>query len=545
MTHKNRLRIVLVAHVILAALTACAPATPVSKATPTATPKPAATPEPTVALEPTATPASLEEPTPASAPSSEPTSDASLLFDIAWDDRAIFRDGLIGEAQETLDRLPGASVYHIDLQIPHDFLILEGHEQVRYTNREDVPLSEIYFRLFSNTAGGASIVSDLKVDGQNVEPVYEFEDSALRVLLPTALQPGEQVVIQMDFDVEVPREMGGNYGLFGYFEDTLVLDEFYPVIPVYDDEGWNVETPPPNADVPYFDASFYLVRVTAPANLTVVASGIEVDRKSEADNQVLTFAAGPARGFYIAASEDYIVLSERVGETTVNSYAFPERAEGTELALQFAADALESYSERFGVYPYTEFDVVSTPMQALGMEYPGIVAIALIQYDLDEQVYGLPARVMLESAIAHEVGHQWFYNVVGNDQVDEPWVDEAIVQYLTGLYYLDVYGTDAFESYSDSWYGRWEQVEMADIPIGLPAGTYEGREYGAIVYGRGPIFVAALAEEMGQKTFDEFLRDYYQTHKWGIGTSDSFRQLAEQHCQCDLTDLFEEWVYEK
>ena len=85
----------------------------------------------------------------------------------------------------------------------------------------------------------------------------------------------------------------------------------------------------------------------------------------------------------------------------------------------------------------------------------------------------------------------------------------------------------------------------AEIPIGLTADAYAGNEYGPIVYGRGPIFVTALAEEMGQETFDTFLRDYYTSNQWGIATGDVFRQLAEQHCQCDLTTLFEEWVYEK
>ncbi len=49
---------------------------------------------------------------------------------------------------------------------------------------------------------------------------------------------------------------------------------------------------------------------------------------------------------------------------------------------------------------------------------------------------------------------------------------------------------------------------------------------------------------LGQDTFDTFLRDYYATHKWGIATADSFKQLAESHCDCDLTQLFEAWVYE-
>ncbi len=487
------------------------------------------------------------EPTPSPAPTSTPASTptASDNLDTAWDDRAIFRSGLIDTEQEVLGRLPGASVYHIDFQVSDDFLLLEGHEEVHYTNQENEPLDEVYFRLFPNITGGKATVSAVQVDGQDVKPAYEFQDSALHVPLPTALPPGEQVVIQMDFEVEVAQEMGGNYGLFGYFDGVLVLDEFYPAIPVYDDESWNVEVPSRNGDVTYYDASFYLVRVTAPANLTVVASGIQVAREHEVDNQVLTFAAGPARDFYLAASEDYTVISETVGETTVNSYAFAARAEEAELALQFATDALRSYNECFGVYPYTEFDVVSTPMQALGMEYPGLVAIALGLYDPNEQAAGLPFPIALESTTAHEVAHQWFYNAVGNDQVDEPWLDEAIVQYLTGLYYVDTHGESAARDYRASWDSRWDRVERVDIPIGLPVAAYADKEYGAIVYGRGPLFVAALAEEMSQETLDGFLRDYYQSYKWGIGTSDAFRQLAEQHCQCDLTALFEEWVYEK
>jgi len=473
------------------------------------------------------------------------TRTVSHPFDMAWEDRAIFREGLIDAERAVLDDLPGATVYHMDLQIPDDFLLLQGREQVRYTNQENEPLNEVYFRLFPNVAGGEATVSAVKVDDQDVEPVYEFEDSALRVPLPTALQPGEQVVIQMDFAVTVPLEMGGNYGLFGYFDNVLVLDEFYPVIPVYDDEGWNVEVPPPNADASYFDASFYVVRVTAPAKLTVVASGMEIGRENEGDNLILTFAAGPARDFYLAASDRYTVVSKKVGETEINSYAFEERTDGAKLALQYAADALKSFNERFGVYPYTELDVVSTPMQALGIEYPGIMGIALNLYDSNATVAGLPSQVMMEGTVAHEVAHQWFYNTVGNDQVDEPWLDEAVVQYVTGLYYLDTYGESAARSYRASWNSRWDRVDRADIPIGMPAGAYIDNEYGAIVYGRGPLFVTALAKEMGQEKFDEFLRDYYESHKWGIGTGDAFKQLAEGHCQCDLTALFEEWVYER
>jgi aminopeptidase N len=523
---------------IVITITACAKPAPTATS-PTAAPKavPTSAPSEEPVDDPDPTDASAQEPAPAQPDPAQPETD--------WDDREVFRAGLIGAEQAVLDQLPGATVYHISLEIPDDFLVLSGHQDVRYTNQESEPLNEVYFRLFPNVSGGALTVSEVRVNGENVEPAYEARDSSLRVPLPTALQPGGQVVIQMDFEVQVTREMAGNYGLFGYFDEVLVLDEFYPAIPAYDDDGWYAYAPAPNGDLSYFDASFYLVRVTAPANLIIVAPGIEVDREQDGNRQIVTIAAGPARDFYLAASEHYVVVSETVGETTVNSYAFAEWENGAELALEITARALSIFSERFGAYPYTEFDVASTPMQALGIEYPGMTGITLNVYDLNAEVSGLPAPVMMESVVAHEVGHQWFYNVVGNDQMGEPWMDEAIVQYIIGLYYVDAYGESVAQSYRDSWGYRWNRVERAEIPIGLPAGDYEGSEYGAIVYGRGPLFVQALAKEMGQETFDAFLRDYYETHKWGIGTGDAFRQLAEQHCQCDLTDLFETWVYEK
>jgi aminopeptidase N len=258
---------------------------------------------------------------------------------------------------------------------------------------------------------------------------------------------------------------------------------------------------------------------------------------------VVTFAAGPARDFYLAASDRYARMSATVGETTVNSYAPPEYSGSSAYALQVAVSALKGFNARFGAYPYAELDVLAVPMSAGGIEYPGAVGIALMLYDENAEVSGLPSRVVLESATAHEVAHQWFYNVVGNDQVDDPWLDEAVVQYATYLYYVDAYGSSAARGFRDSWVGRWDRVDQAEIPIGLPAREYDSAEYGAIVYGRGPLFVEALAREMGADAFEPFIRDYYQSHLWAIGTPESFQSLAEQHCNCDLDGLFQEWVY--
>lgn len=467
---------------------------------------------------------------------------APALFDLDWDERAPFRSDLIADEQEVLEAQPGASVYHIALRLDESLTRVAGQQEVRYTNMETEALEEIAFRLFPNLTGGSAEIANLTVDGQAATPRYTQQHSVLLVPLPDPLQPGDQTVIAMDFDVVVPSDVASsNYGTFAYLEDVLALAHPYPMIAVYDDEGWNTEIAPPEGDVVYADASYYLVQVTAPADLTVVTSGVTLDRQSSGDEQILTIAAGPARDFYLAASPGYQAITRQVGETVVNSWAPADLRAGAEQAADVAVKALQVFGERFGPYPYAELDLVSTGTSALGVEYPGIIA-------LTDRIYEREFLQYLESTTAHEVAHQWFYNVVGNDQVDEPWLDEALAQYATLLYFGDQHGSRGEQGFRQSLQGRWERSDGAQIPVGLPVAAYsEGGlypgTYGSIVYGRGALFFEALRDQMGQEAFDAFLRDYVQSHRWGIATTESLRALAEQHCGCDLQALFEEWVY--
>ena len=258
----------------------------------------------------------------------------------------------------------------------------------------------------------------------------------------------------------------------------------------------------------------------------------------------MTYAVGPARDFYLAAGE-FVAVSQTVGETTINSYAPAELADGAALALDVAAATLAINEARLSPFPYTELDIVTTPTDALGIEYPGLIVGTLRMYDIAAETRaGVPMSDILESTTAHEVVHQWFYNLVGNDQLDEPWLDESMTGYHTYRYYVDRYGQSAGDAYFANFAGRWESVDRAEIPIGLPVAAYQGAEYGAIVYGRGPFFLRELEETLGRETFDAFMRDYAATYRWGISDTMAFRALAETHCNCDLEQLFTDWVYE-
>jgi aminopeptidase N len=203
--------------------------------------------------------------------------------------------------------------------------------------------------------------------------------------------------------------------------------------------------------------------------------------------------------------------------------------------LRIAASALENFSARYSAYPYTELDLVATPTRALGIEYPGMIAITGHLIDAGDSY--------LEGTITHEVAHQWFYNLVGNDQLDDPWLDESLAQWATLQYFSDEYGAQAADGFRAGLTGSWEDANGKLIPIGLPVAEYTPGQYGNIVYGRGPLFFEALREELGARTFDAFLHEYVATHAWSIATPESLQLSAEQACGRDLAGLFNEWVY--
>jgi hypothetical protein len=460
-----------------------------------------------------------------------------------WEDRSLFKSGLVSSEQSVLNELPDASIYHLEVNIADDLYHITGTEEVRYTNAEDVPLNEVQLRLFPNILGGEMTISNLTVDGQSVQPGFELEDSLLIVPFTSALEPNQSTVLHMDFAITVPQSVELNYGVLAYAEDVLTLAHAYPMIAVYDDEGWNAEVPPQSGDVTYADVSFFLVKVTAPKDLTLVTSGQRITLDEAGPSQTLSVASGPARDFYLVASPVYEEVSKSFGEITIHSYAPEESRRGAEMALDVASRAIEDFSERYAPFPYTEFDIVATPTLALGVEYPGMIAITSRIYDVDQNYRGTPASVYMEATVAHEVGHQWFYGLVGDDQLDDPWLDESLTQFATLQYYGDEYSTNGEQGFRQSLEGRWDSVGRADIPIGLPVAQYSGEEYGAIVYGRGPLFFVALREEMGTEKFDAFLREYTETLSWDIATPEFLQSLAEKHCLCELDEIFDEWVH--
>ncbi len=439
-------------------------------------------------------------------------------------------------------QLDDPTQYHIDLAVDMETLTLTGSQRLFYTNNETVALRQIYFRLFPNTPehGGRLSIARILVNGQEPQVSYELSDTALKVLLSEPLAPEAQLEILMDFKVLVPKGNQHGYGAFNYENGVMALAGFYPLVPVYDDEGWNVELAPDYGDVVYSDTALYNLHLIVPRGMVVATSGSLVSETDNGDGtRTLHFVSGPMRDFNVVMSRDFVVKSTTVGQTTVNSYYLPMDEAAGEKVLQYASDALRTFNRRFGLYPFAEFDVVEAPITAAGIEYPGLIVIAQRFYQARQ------AGGFFEFATAHEVAHQWWYSLVGSDQVDKPWLDEALTNYSTLIYIEDIHGQkEAQSALAEYFESPYRQIveEGRDAAVAQPVAAFSAEDYGPLVYGKGPLFFHALRQKVGDETYFAIMREYLRQHRYQIATPESFMRVAESVSGHDFDAIYKQWL---
>jgi len=462
------------------------------------------------------------------------------LESVAWDDLASFRRLWLEDELAQHPGLAEAPRYHLRLELAEDLGGAAGRLRVRYTNRESYPLEELPFVCFPNLTSGALEVSSVTVGDSPVQPEWRRARSLLVVPLPQALPSGQRVELSLEYTLRVPRGASGEAGVLGFREGVLSLAYAYPTIPA--PEAWDHPLPPRYGDFTTNEVAFYVVEVSAPEGVVLALPGLELGRRASGERTEVLIALGPARDLFLAASRDFVVLEDRHAGVSVRSLAPRGREDGARLVLSSTVEALKSYSRRFGPYPFSTLTVAAAPFGALGMEFPGITLLSLRLYDLDGSLNGVPHRILLEATLAHEVAHQWFYASVGNDQLQEPWIDESLAQYASWLYYRDRQDEPGAKGMFREFEERWDRVDRAPIPVGKPVGSYTPKEYGAVIYGRAPLFLHALSEHMGEERFDIFLGELAARYEWRLIDGEDFRLLAEEICDCDLSGLWQEWV---
>jgi aminopeptidase N len=444
-------------------------------------------------------------------------------------DVSLFSQDVIADSPvlETLD-LP---IYRLELTLSDDLLNVEGSAEIWVTNTSDDNWSELVFRLYPNALGSLMTVAEVFVKDVLVKTQLDIENTVLRV--PVDLEPSEEVRVSLRYTLELSPEVR-SYGRLAKYRDALSLSHAYPTLSVYKNSAWLENYLDEQGDPLVAETSLFDVTVHAPADWQVVTTGQTLEQASSDEHQTLRVTTGPARDFFIAVVRGYREIKKQVGETQVRVFAPQTLLRGARSTLEVAVKALEFFEKNYTPYPYKEIDLVAIPVEAGGVEYPGIVVIT----------NGLlVGGGNLTQVVVHEVAHQWSFALVGSDQISSPWLDESLTQYLT-LRFQEEYNPRFVDGYESYWRRYWDESPNPMLPLGLPVASYDERSYVGIVYGKGLFFFKSLADTMGTEALDEALAGYFRENAWGFVSSSELQVSLEHSCACDLTRVFAEWLDE-
>jgi transcriptional regulator with XRE-family HTH domain len=414
---------------------------------------------------------------------------------------------------------------------------LDVQQRIDYTNVTSETLDTVVLNVHPNHNRNTFELNDIKVDmdGERIQPETSILDVRLTVDLPRPLQPNEHVALFLDYTLDLPRISPGEEfsgGGFGYSKQTVSLGNWYPVLAPYrQDGGWYGLKYFPVGDPYVTEVADYNVTITTTQGVVIAGTGAEAH-----EGNLWNFRAEKARSFAFAASDRYEVASTQVGDVTVHSYFFPANQDAGEVVLETAAQAMELFTELYGPYPYSDYRVAETEF-AGGMEFAGVTFLGSVFYD----EYDGTTRTPLIPLAAHEVSHQWFYGLVGNDQLTQPWLDESPAEYSAFLYYERYLPED-----TDWW---WFYAVDQWVPTGkIDSLVYEfrdNREYFDAVYRRGAQFMRDLRATMGDPAFFGFLEEYQRRYIYQLATSRNFFSLVQEYTTADLIPLQEEYFRQR
>jgi aminopeptidase N len=144
----------------------------------------------------------------------------------------------------------------------------------------------------------------------------------------------------------------------------------------------------------------------------------------------------------------------------------------------------------------------------------------------------------------HEVAHQWWYSMVGNDQTLYPWLDEALTEYSVAVYegfVGDQAGYDARVGIFRRQFIDFEAT-FGEVPIGQAVSAYSEDAYAAIVYRKGASFFDNLLQLLGPEAFRAGLQAYLMQYRYRVATPFDFQTVMEQSSGLSLDDWFNLWV---
>ncbi|WP_345443549.1 M1 family metallopeptidase [Actinoallomurus vinaceus] len=344
--------------------------------------------------------------------------------------------------------------------------------------------------------------------------VPKVDCTALKITLPEPLARGKIGSVAFDLKIAVPNSGADRFGHDGAYN---FLGNALPALAVRDGSQWHLDPYSILGESFYSLAADFKVTLDHPSTLKVPATGTSTDTRGSSGRTITTATATKVRDFAWAAGPFSEISATTPRGVKVNVYRRSGISAGSARSMRSTATAaVDAHARRFGAYPYGEVDVVlDDDFSFGGMEYPGFV---LSKVD--------------STVVAHELAHQWWYGIVGDDEFNAPWLDEAFADYATDRYrgisgsgcWSRVSWTSSAEKISNSM-GYWDQGEHSS-------------RYGIVVYEYGKCALHDLRRVLGDAAMTTLLRSYVRSHRYGVSTTAEFKAAAQAMTSTDLTSFW-------
>ncbi len=490
--------------------------------------------------------------------------------------------------------------YEIKVRLDKQTKVLEGYEILAWRNESGQPLDEFCFHLYLNAfknnrslfvreGGFESLWNDrdeipesywgytqirsIEVLGNKIrqpkvvaaeyrqlDDHSEWDETVLMVRLDSPLPAGQVIRFRIKFHSKLPRGVART----GWVEDYYLVAQWFPKIGVFQEGGWNCHHY--HRATEYFsDYGVYDVTFTVPQGFVVGATGKQLQQRDNPDGTTTyRYYQEDVHDFAWAASPRFLERKRRfrqasLPEVEITLLLLPEHRHLEERYFTAVRNALLYFGEWFGPYPYETLTIIDPAYgsDSGGMEYPTFIT--------GGAHFWTPQKILSpERVTVHEVGHQWWYGLVANNEFEESWLDEGITSWSASRVERQVYEP---KRYFKRFFGGIPFVfDSVTIPFetsGLPdirkSGTldllvrpgwkYLNREsYRLNSYDKPEVTLWTLEQLLGEDLMLKVMRTYFQRYRFKHPTTEDFIRTVNEVTKRDHRWFFEqtffsaEWV---
>lgn len=447
------------------------------------------------------------------------------------------------------------NVTSYDIECEYADGAVTGTEKVVFYNSTDNAFKELKFNLFANAfrdgakyspvsaqynyqaykwgkSFGGTEIKAVCVDGENADFKIGGEDmNILYVPLTKEVFPNERATVEIEFKTELAKVIART----GVNDDTVNLANFYPILCGIENGAFYECVYYANGDPFFSDPSDYTVTFMRDKKYIAAASGALLSETETEGKITSRYELKNARSFAFVLSEKFVVTSEKAGDAEIFYYGYGD--ENPEEILLTARQALTLFADKWGKYPYKTYSVVKTPFIQGGMEF---TALVYVSSDLESAAF--------KEVTVHETAHEWWQTVVGNNEIEHPFIDEGLAEYSVVLFY---------EAHPEYGYTRESLVKSAEqtykvycsvynkiagdvntkMTRAVPEYTSE-YEYVNISYVKACIMYDYLRQTVGDAKFFAGLKRFYEENAYKTATPESLVGAFER-AGADSNGFFE------